>query len=242
VNPQLKMEGIQAGYGAKPVLQGLSLEVRSGELLLLIGANGAGKSTALRVAMGGLKPTHGRVVLDGADITRRPMFERVRLGMAYMMQGGEVFPSLDVQENLAMAVTAARSAGRSDALADVLERFPVLLANARRRAGLLSGGQRQILALCMILTQAPRVLLLDEPTAGLAPSLAKDVLTRLRELGLHLGVGILMVEQRVADALPLADRAVALIHGTAAADTDTPATWLEPGALDSIFLGTISQH
>ncbi|MFN3422771.1 MAG: ATP-binding cassette domain-containing protein, partial [Armatimonadota bacterium] len=188
-----------------------------------------------------LLPWEGSVWLDGTEITTWPVHWRVQQGLAYFMQGGEVFPSLTVGENLEMGMMTLPKAERQEAMEGVLALFPVLKENWHRRAGLLSGGQRQALALGMVLLKRPKVLLLDEPSAGLAPKLAQEILNKVRELNERWGITVLLVEQRVREALQVAHRAVALVNGTLAADTDDPARWLAEGALDVFFFGKAEQ-
>lgn len=237
----LRLERIRAGYGKKEILRGVSLTVQAGEIIALIGANGAGKSTLLKVVAGLLQPWEGSVWLEGKDITGLPVYQRVQYGLAYFMQGGEVFPSLTVKENLEMGALTLPKAERLEMMESVLGLFPVLKENWHCRAGLLSGGQRQALALGMVLLKRPKVLLLDEPSAGLAPKLAKDILNKVQELNKRLGITVLLVEQRVREALQVAHRAIALVDGTFAGETDEPTRWLTEGALDAFFFGRAKQ-
>ncbi len=237
----LQVERLRAGYGKKEILRGLSLKVGQGEIVALIGPNGAGKSTLLKVIAGLLRPWEGSVWLDGTEITALPVHQRVQKGLAYFIQGGEVFPSLTVRENLEMGALMFPKAKRQEAIEGVLSLFPALKENWHRRAGLLSGGQRQALALGMVLLKRPKVLLLDEPSAGLAPKLAHEILAKVRELNEHLGITVLLVEQRVREALQVAHRAVALVNGTFAAETNEPASWLVEGALDAFFFGRMER-
>ncbi|MEM1553011.1 MAG: ABC transporter ATP-binding protein [Candidatus Bathyarchaeia archaeon] len=237
----LRVEKLRAGYGKKEILRGLSLTVKQGEIVALIGPNGAGKSTLLKVVVGLLPPWEGSVWLNGMEITTLPVHQRVQQGLVYSMQGGEVFPSLTVKENLEMGTLTLPKAERQEAMESVLGLFPLLRENWHRRAGLLSGGQRQALALGMVLLKRPKVLLLDEPSAGLAPKMAKDILSKVQELNKHLGITVLLVEQRVREALQVAHRAIALVDGTFAGETDDPARWLTEGALDAFFFGRAKQ-
>jgi branched-chain amino acid transport system ATP-binding protein len=202
-----------------------------------VGANGAGKSTLLRVIMGLLKQRKGTVQLNGREISDLPVYRRVQLGLAYLLQGGEVFPSLTVGQNLQMGTLVLPAAEKSDTIESALEIFPVLRQRYNDRAGLLSGGQRQSLALAMVLSQRPQVLLLDEPSAGLAPKLAQEMLDTVSRLNQQMGITILLVEQRVREALQITHRAAVLLNGTIAAMTSQPQQWLEVGALDSLFFG-----
>jgi branched-chain amino acid transport system ATP-binding protein len=238
---ELRLENIHAAYRKKEVLRGVTLSVRQGEIVALIGPNGAGKSTLLKVAAGFLKPLNGHVWLDGKEVTALAPHERVGLGLAYFMQGGKVFPSLTVAENLELGVMKLSSEDKEKSISTVLGIFSNLRNMLDKRAGLLSGGERQALALAMILVQNPKIILLDEPSAGLAPKLAQDILNRVRQLNQRLGITVLLVEQRVREALQVAHRALALTNGTLAAETDEPACWLNEGALDPFFFGRIEQ-
>lgn len=231
----LWVENLRVGYGKKEILRGLSLAVKQGEVVALIGPNGAGKSTLLKVIAGLLLPWEGSVWLDGKDITALPVHQRVRHGLAYFMQGGEVFPNLTVKENLEIsAMTLPKSEWR-EAMESVLGLLPVLKENWNRRAGLLSGGQRQALALGMVLIKRPKYLLLDEPSAGLAPKLAQEILNKVRELNDRFGVTVLLVEQRVREALNIAHHGIILMDGMIVSETDNPKCWLSEGALDTFF-------
>lgn len=233
----LAVRDIHAGYGKKEILRGISLTANQGELLAIIGPNGAGKSTLLKVIAGFLRPVSGAVTLDGEDVTQLAPHERVRLGIGYFMQGGRVFPSLTVDENLAMGA-AARARGSAPAEEEqILEVFPKLREMRGRRAGLLSGGERQSLALAMVLVRRPRVLLLDEPSAGLSPLLARQMLDTVKRIAQNWALTVLMVEQNVRGALGIADRVCAIADGDVAAQTDVPQQWVAAGYLERLFLG-----
>jgi urea transport system ATP-binding protein len=236
----LRAEDIRAGYGKKEVLHGVTLEVRPGEIVALVGANGAGKSTLLKVVAGLLKPTAGRIWFDGQDVTRLPAYRRSRMGVGYLLQGGEVFPSLTVEENLRAA--CGEHSQHPDAMVPVLRLFPPLRTKFQQRAGLLSGGERQMLALAMVLVKKPRLLLLDEPTAALAPTIATALLSTISEHCRKQEIATLLVEQRLRQVLERADRALALVGGSLAAATNRPAAWLDPGILDFVALQDSSLH
>ncbi len=231
----LCLEAIQAGYGKKEILRGLSLALKQGEITTLVGTNGAGKSTILKVVMGLLRPWKGSVRMYDQELVGLPVYKRVRLGLAYLIQGGEVFPSLTVGQNLRMGTFILPPDDRAKATESALEVFPILRQKYNHRAGLLSGGQRQSLALGMVLAQRPKILLLDEPSAGLAPKLAQEMLETVSQLNEQLGITILLVEQRVREALEIAHRASVLINGAIVAGTSQPDEWLEAGALDAFF-------
>ncbi|MFB6198399.1 MAG: ABC transporter ATP-binding protein, partial [Halobacteriaceae archaeon] len=207
--------------------------IEKGETQAIIGPNGAGKSTVLKVAAGLLAPQKGRVLLDDREITSLPAHERVDCGIAYCIQGGRVFSSLTVRENLVMGANPLSPDKREDGVASVLDVFPTLKDLLDRRAGVLSGGERQALALSMVLVRRPQVLLLDEPSAGLAPRLVRNMLDTVRRLNEDWGLSILLVEQNIRAAL----RAVALENGKVARKTRNPKAWIDGGEVESLFLG-----
>jgi branched-chain amino acid transport system ATP-binding protein len=177
---ELRVENIHAAYGKKEVLRGVSLSMQQGEIVALIGPNGAGKSTLLKVIAGFLKPLHGQVWLDGKALNSLAAHERVGQGIAYFMQGGKVFPNLTVAENLEMGLASLSVQNKKDGIPAVLEIFSNLKDLLNRRAGLLSGGERQALALAMVLVRRPHLLLADEPSVGLSPKLVHTMLEKFR--------------------------------------------------------------
>ena len=233
-SPLLRVENVHAGYGKKEVLQGVTLSLAPGEIVAVIGANGAGKSTLLKVVAGLIKPAAGRVIFRGEDITNLPTYRRARGGIAYLIQGGAVFPSLSVGDHLELGRAAARRGGR---VSCVVLPFPALEDRASSAAGLFSGGQRQALASATILSTEPALLLADEPSAGLAPAAAAELLATLAAASRERGLPVLWVEQRVADVLPLADRAVLLRSGLVAAETSSPGDWLDGETLAHLTFG-----
>jgi branched-chain amino acid transport system ATP-binding protein len=210
MSPMLKVEGLDAFYGRVQALHGLSLEVARGEILCLLGRNGAGKTTALKAIMGLVPPRAGMVLLDGIDIALLPAEDIPKEGIGYVPQGRRLFAEMTVAENLEIGLMA-RGSPRS--VRDrVLDLFPVLAERLGQRAGTLSGGEQQMLAIGRALCLEPSVLLLDEPTEGLMPAMIQ----RIREVVLTLrdqGVAILLVEQRVEAVLPVADRVLFVENG-----------------------------
>ena len=204
----LEVEDIHTYYGASHVLQGISLRVDEGEVLTILGRNGMGKTTLIRSIIGFSPPRRGAVRFRGADITRWPSYRMVAAGMALVPQGRRVFPSLSVRENLEVA---AGGRGRWD-LARVTDLFPRLGERAGNRAGKLSGGEQQMLAIGRALMTNPTLLLLDEPTEGLAPLMVREVARVLGELRRE-GLSLLLVEQNLPLALSVADRALILSRG-----------------------------
>ena len=208
----LVASGIVAGYGAQDeILKGVDLAVGKGEIVAIIGPNGAGKSTLLKVIAGLLGPKRGSVRLAGRDITNLPAREISRLGLAYVPQEMNVFPTMSVAENLEIGgYTDPRRAAQR--IEKAFARFPVLGQKRRRAARTLSGGERQMLAMAMALMVEPVVLLLDEPSAGLAPLAAEQLFDAVRQINAD-GVAVAMVEQNASEALAIAHRAAILVDG-----------------------------
>ena len=207
----LEVHNLSAGYGDHDILRGLSLSVEAGELVAVIGPNGAGKSTLLKALAGLVRPRGGRIALQGADITGAGTRRIVESGLCYVPQEGNVFPSLSVWENLTIGAWTA-GGSLDERTRAVVELFPILAARRRARAGTLSGGERQMLAMAMGLMVEPRLLLLDEPSAGLAPRAAEQLFETIRAINAD-GVAILMVEQNAREALALAQRGYILVDG-----------------------------
>ena len=204
----LELVDVRAGYGKTAVLHGVTLSVGAGARLGVLGRNGVGKSTLLRTIVGQLPISSGRLELDGKDISRRPVHARARDGIAYVPQGRQIFPSLSVLDNLRVAAYATNRTGANERLEDMWREFPILERKRDDPGGSLSGGQQQILALARALMTAPRLLLLDEPSEGIQPSIVDeiaDVVTRLNE---ERGITVILVEQN----LDFATRVVAHAH------------------------------
>ncbi len=209
----LTLKSLQAGYGRVPVLKGISLHVRAGEVVTLIGGNGAGKTTTLRTISGLLAARQGSIEFDGHDLTRLATERIVTLGLALVPEGRRVFTSLSVTTNLELGAFHRRDKGevRRD-LEEMRERFPLLKDRAHQAAGTLSGGEQQILAIGRALMARPRLLMLDEPSMGLAPLMVSQVYEILAELK-AAGTTILLVEQNARAALKVADRGYVLETG-----------------------------
>jgi branched-chain amino acid transport system ATP-binding protein len=209
----LKLEGIDAFYGDLQALFDVSLEVRDKEIVALVGANAAGKSTTLRVISGLLSPRRGRALLDGADLTVIPPHDRVDRGLVQVPEGRHLFPFMSVLENLLLGAHAAHARpARDETLRYVYSLFPVLKERATQLAGSLSGGEQQMCAIGRALMAKPRLLMLDEPTLGLAPLLVRQIFDTVRTINAD-GVTVLLVEQNVRQALTLAHRACVLESG-----------------------------
>lgn len=212
----LQVRDLHAGYGARDVLFGVHLTVDAGEIVAVLGHNGAGKSTTLKAIMGLVPTRAGSIVLDGVDITHRSPPDRVELGLAYSPQQRFVFPDLTVAQNLAMGrYVRGDDDGRA---AEVLDLFPVLRERLRQRARTLSGGQQRMLGLAMAMTSQPRLLVVDELSLGISPRLFEDTLDALRSWNARSGAALLLVEQHVERALEVADRATVIRNGEVVAD------------------------
>ncbi|ALC05368.1 hypothetical protein CDES_04620 [Corynebacterium deserti GIMN1.010] len=198
----LELSNIRAGYGRTEVLHGLSITAEDSGILSILGHNGAGKSTLLRAAVGLIKPTSGTVTLHGHDVTTMSPHDRVRRGMAYVPQGQQSFTQLSCMENLQVVADLQGKAGRGR-IDEALDRFPALTQVLDRQAGLLSGGQRQQLAIARALITAPKMLLLDEPTEGIQPSVVAEIQQTIMDLARD-GMSIVLVEQNMGFALEAA--------------------------------------
>jgi branched-chain amino acid transport system ATP-binding protein len=210
--PLLEVENLAAGYGAVEALKGVSLHVDRGEIVTLIGANGAGKSTLLMTICGEPRARAGRIILDGQDIATTPTHEIIRRGVAQSPEGRRIFPRMSVLENLMMG---AQALGHDPApeLARVFTLFPRLKEREAQRGGTLSGGEQQMLAIGRALMSRPRLLLLDEPSLGLAPLISRQIFAAIRDLNRTEGLTVLLVEQNANQALRLAHRGYVLVTG-----------------------------
>jgi len=232
----LVVRDLTAGYGGVPALHGVSLEVRPGEMVALLGANGAGKSTLLRTVSGLLRASCGSVAFQGSAIERRPAHEIVRKGMAHVPEGRRLFGRLSVRDNLLLGAYGQRdSAARDEGLARVHALFPVLAERDAQIASTLSGGEQQMLAIGRALMSRPSMLLLDEPSIGIAPKLVTRIFEALREIN-RRGVTILVVEQNVRAALAHANRAYVLQTGRVVAE-GAPTDLLQGDLVRKAFLG-----
>ncbi|WP_427116133.1 urea ABC transporter ATP-binding subunit UrtE [Pseudarthrobacter scleromae] len=199
----LEIENLQTGYGRTQVISGVSLIVPDGAVVSVLGHNGAGKTTLLRAVVGLLKPMAGRICLDGEDISALPPHRRVDRGMAYVPQGQQSFGQLSVMENLQLVADGRRNG--AERVAEALDMFPALRPLLARRAGLLSGGQRQQLAIARALITDPRLLILDEPTEGIQPNIVAEIEATIIQLSQRNRMSILLVEQHIGFALQAAD-------------------------------------
>ena len=211
--PVLKAQNLHAGYGGKPVLMDVSMELRPGEVLCLIGHNGAGKSTLMRTLFGLIKPSSGQIQVDGQVLAAHLPSQLADLGIALMPEGRGIFPSLTVDEIWRLGLARIANADRADRIDWVLSVLPPIKAFYRKRAGLLSGGQQQMVSIGRALLAQPRCLIMDEPSIGLAPKLFQDLMEPIRALQQARNMSILLVEQNVREALKVSDRVVVMKAG-----------------------------
>ena len=238
----LIIEDLEAGYGAVRALHGVSLRVRQGETVALLGTNGNGKSTLMKCVMGLLKPSRGAIVLeaDGKRIDLAGMRppEIVALGIAMVPEGRRLFPKLTVKENLLLGAFrhAARAAIERN-LSLCYEAFPVLKDRSSQLAGSMSGGQQQMLAIARAIMSAPRMLLVDEPSVGLSPMLVKQTIDIIRDLKQRFGLTVLMAEQNFHEASRIADRGYIIVHGAIAFEGKDLAELQQSELVKSFYLG-----
>jgi ABC-type branched-subunit amino acid transport system ATPase component len=210
----LKVEGLEAGYGAKQILKRLSLRVAESEIVALIGHNGAGKSTLLKAVFGLIPISHGQIHFSGKIMKSLVPLELLKQGVVYVPQGSQVFAELTVKQNLELAgITLADKMRRNDGVTKAVALFPLLRNFLDRKAGTLSGGEKQMLALASAFVISPRLVLLDEPSLGLAPPLVSSWLERISFIARAEGVSVLIVEQKVREVLKIAHRVYVLRNG-----------------------------
>jgi len=210
----LRLEGVCAGYSVLPVLNDVSLDVEAGQFVAIVGPNGAGKTTLFKTISGIVQPSAGAIHFEGVDLLRIPAAARPHLGIAHVPEGRQVFPSLSVMENLEMgAFTEAGRRAWKDNIERIFTLLPVLAERRHQFAGTLSGGEQQMLAIGRGLASAPKLLMLDEPSMGLAPAIADFIFEKLIEIRAQTRLTILLVEQRVAEALESADHGYVLEAG-----------------------------
>ena len=209
----LSVRGLKAYYGNIIALKGVDIDIRPGEIVSLIGANGAGKSTLMMTILGNPRACEGRIVFDGRDITRLPTQAIARLGLALAPEGRRIFPRMTVYENLQIGAAMGRSAHFASGLERIFAIFPQLKSRAGQRGGTLSGGEQQMLAIARALLSRPRLLMLDEPSLGLAPLIVKQIFNVIRDLNTQQGLTVFLVEQNAHLALKLADRGYVMVNG-----------------------------
>ena len=234
----LRVEGVRTFYGRIEALRGVDLEVQEGEIVTLIGANGAGKSTLLMTICGTPRAAEGRVLFDGSDISGQPTHLIMRAGIAHAPEGRRIFPRMSVLENLQMGALTAKPQHFEQDLDRVFALFPNLESRRDQRGGTLSGGEQQMLAIARALMSRPRLLLLDEPSLGLAPLMVKQIFRIIRDINRAMGTAIFLVEQNAFRALRLAHRGYVMVNGRIAlagtgeqllANREVRAAYLEGG-------------
>ena len=211
--PLLSIEGVETYYGNIIALRGVDIAVNAGEIVTLIGANGAGKSTLMMTIFGSPRARSGKIIFDGRDITQMAPHDIARAGIAQSPEGRRIFARMSVYENLQMGASINGAAHFNDDLERVFAIFPRLKERAQQRGGTLSGGEQQMLAIARALMSRPRLLLLDEPSLGLAPLVVKLIFDTIRDLNKREGLTVFLVEQNAFHALKLADRAYVLVNG-----------------------------
>ncbi|MGM7666583.1 ABC transporter ATP-binding protein [Microbacterium sp. A93] len=235
----LEVTDLHVSYGSVNAVRGVSMSAQAGRITLVLGSNGAGKTTSLRAIHGLLKAKSGSVKLKGKEILGQPSHRQVRHGLVMVPEGRRIFPSLTVEENLRMGAYTATRAATQKTMAEVYEKFPILLERKGMPGGLLSGGEQQMLAFGRAMMSQPEVVLLDEPSMGLAPAMVDRVMNRVREIA-DTGIAVLMVEQNADAALAIADDVVLVQRGEvvwtgtaeqAQADTALVHTFLGEAAL-----------
>ncbi len=239
---RLVVEGVKAGYGAVQVLHGVSLDVNDGETVVLLGTNGNGKSTLIKAVMGMVRPTAGAIFLEGdkgrVDLVGRSTEEIVNLGIGLVPEGRRLFPKLTVEENLVLGAyrrQARKDIGRN--LAFCFETFPVLEARKKQLAGSMSGGEQQMLAVARALMSAPTILLVDEPSVGLAPIFVNRVIAKIKELKDRYHLTVLMAEQNFNQATKIADRGYIIVHGEIAFEGHSTRELSEHALVKKYYLG-----
>ena len=213
----LEATDLRSGYGRIPILSGITFSVAQGEVVGVLGHNGMGKTTLLRTLVGELRPTHGTIRFDGQDVTHMPMHRRVRAGLGYVPQGRDIFPQLTVMENLRMGEITREG---ESAIPELLELFPVLNELLDRPGRALSGGEQQILALARCLVGRPKLLLLDEPTEGVQPSIVEQIAEKLVQLTTMFNLTVLLVEQDLHFIAQLANRVLIILRGRIVAEIE----------------------
>ena len=211
--PLLTVQGVETYYGNIQALKGVDLEVHPGEIVTMIGANGAGKSTLMMTICGSPQARRGQIVFDGRDITRMPTHEIMRMAIAQAPEGRRIFPRMTVMENLQMGAAVDNLAHFDEDIKRVFELFPLLARRQTARGGTLSGGEQQMLAIARALMSRPRLLLLDEPSLGLAPMIVRQIFRVIRELNASEKLTVFLVEQNAFHALRLAHRGYVMVNG-----------------------------
>jgi branched-chain amino acid transport system ATP-binding protein len=235
----LVVENLRAAYGEIQVLHDVNLKVEKGQIVALLGANGAGKSTTIKAIMGLVKPSAGRILLDGRDLSGRPAHLAARAGIALVPEGRRIFKKMTVEENLQVGGVVRTAAEVREQLADIYGLFPRLAERRRQVGGTLSGGEQQMLAIGRALMSRPDFILMDEPSLGLAPLVVESVREAIERIRREMGIGGILVEQNIAVALTVAARAYVLVRGSVVLKGD-PKTLANSPRLKEAYLGMTS--
>jgi urea transport system ATP-binding protein len=217
----LELTDVTAGYGQTPVLLNINMNVDKGDMVCILGRNGVGKTTLLRSIIGLNKVKTGTIVFDADDITKAPTYKRSRYGIAYIPQGREIIPYLSVLDNLKLGLTANRNKKSASLMEEIFEFFPMMKQHLNRQGGLLSGGQQQQLAIARGLMSEPQMILLDEPTEGIQPSIVQEIEATLRRINTEKGITVMVVEQKIDFAKQLAQKFFMMEKGSVVAQGDT---------------------
>jgi branched-chain amino acid transport system ATP-binding protein len=236
----LAVTQLATGYGPLRVIESLDMSLASGEIVALVGPNGAGKSTLVKAISSLIVKSSGTVTFDGCDVTGLSPRECGKRGMVHVLEGHRVFAPLTVEENLLLAAFDVPAAQRMERVEEAYAFFPDIAAKRHAKAGTLSGGQQQMLAVGQGIVRRPKLLILDEPSAGLAPVLIDRVLEVVKSLRAK-GAAILLIEQAVEKALSVADRVYVMVHGKLVLDTDARSA-SAPGVLEAAYLGSSTRH
>jgi branched-chain amino acid transport system ATP-binding protein len=232
----IEIEDLYSGYGELNVLWGVSLYVDKGEIIAVLGPNGAGKTTLLKSIAGIIRVKRGKIIYLGHDITHLEPYERVRRGIALAPEGKQLFPHLKVSENLLMGCYLNKCQGVDDLLDMVFALFPILKDRINQKAGTLSGGEQQMLAIARALMSRPKLLLMDEPSQGLSPKMVQVIMDAIKKLNKELGLSILLVEQYAQEALKISERAYLMVSGKIVYSSPS-AELLERKDLAALYLG-----
>lgn len=209
----LSLQNVTSGYGSVEVLHNLTINVAQGEIVTLIGANGAGKTTLLMTISGAPRARSGEIIFAGQDITHTPMHDLIKLGIAHVPEGRHIFPQMTVFENLLLGAEKSSPAFFEEDIKRIYELFPILKTRTNQRGGTLSGGEQQMLAIARGLMSRPKLLMLDEPSLGLAPLIVKKIFQVIREVSQQFNITVLLIEQNAFQALKLANRGYVLVNG-----------------------------
>jgi ABC-type branched-subunit amino acid transport system ATPase component len=238
--PLLEVKDLISGYGKLAIIQGISFSVEAGDFVAMVGPNGSGKSTLVKSVVGLATVFEGKVIFDGNDITGKKAEDIARMKLGYVPQISNIFTDLTVRENLEMGGTVIKnSVQKRKLMSQAEEVFPLLARREHQKAGLLSGGERQMLAVARALMAEPKLLILDEPTAALAPIIADQLFQKLSEITTRLGVTVVLIEQNARKALSLANRGIVLIQGKKAFE-GTPEQIMKDEEIIRLFLGELT--